>query len=1009
MDFGTITRHDCIVSTTPPKDPRCSDPVFALEHPDICGTNPGGTDPRCQDPAFAIENPSICAGVPRLVVKPGTAFAPYLGSVQFAAFLVTNGVEQDVTKDCIWSSADLTIALIGAISGNATGVGQGEVGITATLGALTASAELTVFAQGADCSNQTVGMMLLVDTSRSMGQTFASNYYASRLDFAKAAAGRFASEVNQTKDTVGLMTFNDLGVTTVASLTSDKAAVDADVAAIAGTQQITSFYDALTAAIAALNAANPDLKVIVLFSDGEDTGTAAENGYTDATNPVLLAKQFKEAGGVIICMGCRASGDGFNLLSAISTGGFFVNAYNATAADALNYLSGLKGYVCAGNCTPTGDVIVGEGALNYNRHHSFINWDVTGGDVDLIGNGFFDFLPGNGLYVDLAGSNSTPGNIINGRMVSNSPFTLTAGHSYRLSVMLAGNQRQAGTPYSAKVQVFYLVGTSEVALLSQVIIISDYTQDFEPYSFTFTAPDAVDAYISIQELDIPSENNPNFGLLLGQVKFTDTTYLSTLLDDNFDGENQVYIPPACGQGTTFISGGYSSGYNCYGEGCLDQPPAAQSPDPSPLPNIETGGYTPPKVYTSTQVACASCPDGSKNVIVAECASSAVEGAGGCSTSDPGGPGAFPMLVLTPPAGSSIVSYTLQAGATASQSPLAWQVFGSDNLDDESAWVQVDARSGVIFAANETKDFDLAIPAEYANYRLRVYQIQDCTQAYLLVQKWALSGVTIAADQQVCSMGTGTGSSQQAADDAARAAGLALAQPQLNCMAVYSATESVTLNCPTGTFGPAVQKSATATSFVSQQRAEARALAIATALAQADIDADCKLSNNDQLITLPQVAWNADYYGQAVPFSTVKFVTGAPTTIAKVTATLNNISHGMNGNSFQILLRSPSGTWVILWSDLGTVSILPGGTTIIFDDTAIAMPSPIADGGVYRPNNGGLPPVLTMPAGVPPAGSSDYKFTLAAFNGEDANGGWALYAVCRLTAPVTIDGWDLRIT
>ncbi len=47
-------------------------------------------------------------------------------------------------------------------------------------------------------------------------------------------------------------------------------------------------------------------------------------------------------------------------------------------------------------------------ALNY---YSFTNWTVTGtnGSVDLIGNGTWDGYPGNGLYVDLAGSTSATG------------------------------------------------------------------------------------------------------------------------------------------------------------------------------------------------------------------------------------------------------------------------------------------------------------------------------------------------------------------------------------------------------------------------------------------------------------------------------------------------------------------------------------------------------------------------------------------------------------------------
>lgn len=48
----------------------------------------------------------------------------------------------------------------------------------------------------------------------------------------------------------------------------------------------------------------------------------------------------------------------------------------------------------------------GVGILNYG---AFANWGVSGGTVDLIGNGFFDFYPGNGLYIDLDGSTSNAG------------------------------------------------------------------------------------------------------------------------------------------------------------------------------------------------------------------------------------------------------------------------------------------------------------------------------------------------------------------------------------------------------------------------------------------------------------------------------------------------------------------------------------------------------------------------------------------------------------------------
>ncbi len=54
--------------------------------------------------------------------------------------------------------------------------------------------------------------------------------------------------------------------------------------------------------------------------------------------------------------------------------------------------------------------------LNYA---GFANWDVLDGFVDLIGNGFFDLLPGNGLYVDLDGSTGDAG-----KLISKTTFTL---------------------------------------------------------------------------------------------------------------------------------------------------------------------------------------------------------------------------------------------------------------------------------------------------------------------------------------------------------------------------------------------------------------------------------------------------------------------------------------------------------------------------------------------------------------------------------------------------------
>lgn len=72
----------------------------------------------------------------------------------------------------------------------------------------------------------------------------------------------------------------------------------------------------------------------------------------------------------------------------------------------------------------------GVGMLNYN---SFANWTVTNGTVDLIGNGFYDFYPGNGLYVDLDGSTNQAGLL--------SSKTSFAPGTYLVSFDLGGSQR----------------------------------------------------------------------------------------------------------------------------------------------------------------------------------------------------------------------------------------------------------------------------------------------------------------------------------------------------------------------------------------------------------------------------------------------------------------------------------------------------------------------------------------------------------------------------------------
>jgi hypothetical protein len=62
------------------------------------------------------------------------------------------------------------------------------------------------------------------------------------------------------------------------------------------------------------------------------------------------------------------------------------------------------------------------------------NWTITNGTVDVIGNGYFDFYPGNGLYIDLDGSTNDPGDF------SSKALNVAAG-TYTLEFVLSGSTR----------------------------------------------------------------------------------------------------------------------------------------------------------------------------------------------------------------------------------------------------------------------------------------------------------------------------------------------------------------------------------------------------------------------------------------------------------------------------------------------------------------------------------------------------------------------------------------
>jgi len=116
------------------------------------------------------------------------------------------------------------------------------------------------------------------------------------------------------------------------------------------------------------------------------------------------------------------------------------------------------------------------GGVGQDDYTGFANWNVVSGSVDLVGNGSDDFLPGNGLYVDMDGSMGA-----GGTLESKQTFTLQPG-PYLLQFRLAGAQRPdpnvntvtvtLGTVFS---ESFTLANSDPFALISRTIFVTSAT------------------------------------------------------------------------------------------------------------------------------------------------------------------------------------------------------------------------------------------------------------------------------------------------------------------------------------------------------------------------------------------------------------------------------------------------------------------------------------------------------------------------------------------------------
>ena len=128
---------------------------------------------------------------------------------------------------------------------------------------------------------------------------------------------------------------------------------------------------------------------------------------------------------------------------------------------------------------------------------------------------------------------------------------------------------------------------------------------------------------------------------------------------------------------------------------------------------------------------------------------------------------------------------------------------------------------------------------------------------------------------------------------------------------------------------------------------------------------------------------------ANPYPTTIAVAALPTTgVTVASVTISGLTHTFP-NDIDMVLQSPSGTNVILMSDVGGTSAPAAPLNYTFDDNATAsLTTGSSPSGTYKPTNSGTPDAFPAPG---PGSLTQVTPTLASFTG-DPNGGWKLYIV-----------------
>jgi tartrate-resistant acid phosphatase type 5 len=462
-----------------------------------------------------------------------------------------DGSVENVTLRSVWTTSDESIATIGSATGVATGVSPGTVVVTAEFGGQTDTANLTVFHS---CLDDPTDLIFVVERTDSMSSTSDGG---SRLQHVKEGIEAAMKGFDSTRDKMGLVSFAGTYVGQIEDATSDVVPTSdfnlvrdtANTLVANGTGSgIASGLDAARLLIASSVAT---VKAVVLIVDGPATVT--DPGGTTSSEAAAIAAAMSAAGttatllrgaGVkVVIIGYAVPTAYKASLATLATSGFVW--WCDTASELAVTMALLANTFCnRDNYYYYGPADVYSTELNY---YGFLNWDVVRGAVDLVGEGsngkpLFDVLPGNGMYVDLNGTDPStwpatithaPDNLYYGKLQSKGSFNFVAGKTYRYSLYVAGNNVNRDGIFGLDLSI------SNSVLAAQTIIIEDKLQPFTLYSYEFTVGSDTAGKLIIDGHNNAAINggNPNVGLLIDQVKLENVTDNVTMLFDTFDNEN----------------------------------------------------------------------------------------------------------------------------------------------------------------------------------------------------------------------------------------------------------------------------------------------------------------------------------------------------------------------------------------------------------------------------------------------------------------------------------------